>query len=191
MANPTRERITRESVASTMLKGVVRSKRTFLIVALIFAVIFVPSLYFNVQKAVDAITSGSGLPALLFVVPITLLLAFVAVFAFIYCSREAKRERKIKDREFCVRVDKVTYMTERVKWIGRRRRTIKVIEFRDCGEVPLTADLYDAIDIDQVELTQAAYLYTEQGDEFYTVIINGEMKPILIYPCKLYEYKEQ
>ena len=112
MANPTRERITRESVASIMLKGVARRKRTFLIVALIFAVIFVPSLYFNVQKAVDAITSGSGLPALLFVVPITLLLAFVAVFAFIYCSREAKRERKIKDREFCVRVDKVTYLTE-------------------------------------------------------------------------------
>ena len=36
MANPTRERITRESVASIMLKGVARRKRTFLIVALAF-----------------------------------------------------------------------------------------------------------------------------------------------------------
>ena len=175
MEKLTQEIITKESVKDSLLTLSGGDKKLSLYLGAITAFFALPLIFLSGGSAIRAITQGAG--PLEIVANIALVLLFVALpsVPLIPYFVSHKRIRKIKNGEFSVKVDRVTYMTEKYKYRGKHTYLARIFEFRDCGEV---------------EVDSIKYSYTSHGDEFYLVFIDGENKPALAYACKIHDYKE-
>lgn len=175
MEKITQEKINRESVKESLLTLSGGDKRLSLYFGVITGVIVLPFVCLFFSSAVHNITAGDGFLDIFSPILVALIFAaFPTVFLCVYFFSRG-RVAKIKKGMFTVKTDRVTYMTERMQYTGKHSRLVKVLEFRDSGEV---------------EVDGVTYSYTSHGDEFYLVFIDGDKKPALTYACKIYDYNE-
>lgn len=175
MAKPTQQRITRDSVTEELLRLSGGDKKLSLYFGVIIGFLALPFIYAAGNSVIRKIANGGSLlDIVLSAVALLILLALVSVF-FIFYFVSHRRIRKIKKGAFSVRLDRVTYMTERMKYNGRTSRLARIFEFRDSGEA---------------ETDGLNYSLTSIGDEYYLVFIDGEKQPTIMFPCKIYDYEE-
>ena len=175
MAKLTQENITRESVKESLLVALGGDKKISLYLGVATTVLMFPFIALIIDIMISEITSWSSALEIIFSAFTLLTMVALPCIFFGNYFLSHRRIAKIKKGMFSVKTDKVTYMTERMKRVGRNSRLIEVFEFRDCGEV---------------EVDHTTYSYTSHGDEFYLVFIDGENKPTLTYACKIYDYNE-
>lgn len=175
MARATKEVLTKEGIEDSLLTFLRGDKRFSSYLGAITGFLMLPFIFFSGSLAIRNITQGKGAPEI--VLSIFLFLFFVAlaaIFLILYFNAR-KRVKRIKEGAFSVRVDKVTYMTEKMRYNGRHMHLAQIFEFCECGEV---------------EVDALKYSLTSLGDEYYLVFIEGDKKPTLIYARKIYDYNE-
>ena len=175
MAKLTQTVITRESVKEDLLALSGGNKKLLLYLGVASTVLVLPVLAILVDFLIHDITNQNGaLEIFLSFLSVLSIAILPGVFFLMYFLSHAD-VRKIKKGMFTVKTDRVTYMTERMQYTGKHSRLVKVLEFRDSGEV---------------EVDDVTYSYTSHGDEFYLAFIDGDKKPTLTYACKIYDYNE-